>query len=346
MGRTAASRLRRQAGYGGAFKAWLRDLRRDATRNRVRRFGQALVLAHELPAGIRRLHAHFLHTPASVARYASALTGLPWSCSAHAKDIWTTPVWEKTEKLRDLEWLVTCTRVGRDHLAALAPQPERIELAYHGLDFERFPPPDTEPSRRDGSAEDDPVVVLTVGRAVEKKGFDVLLRALAGLPSDLHWRLVHIGGGALRRALSRQAEACGLGRRIAWLGPSPQDTVIRHYRAADLFVLPCRVARDGDRDGIPNVLMEAQSQGLACISTRVSAVPELIEDGVTGLLVPPDDDAALAAALKRLMTRPRLRARLAAQGRQRVQAAFSVDPGIDRIAARLDPGFGDTRPCA
>src|SRR5919201_3198698 len=123
--------------YESARTQWLRDLGRDPTPNRLRRFGQALVLAAELPRDVERLHAHFLHTPASVARYAAALLGLPWSGSAHAKDIWTTPDWEKREKLASCEWLVTCTRANRDHLAALAPA-GRVELVYHGVDLARF----------------------------------------------------------------------------------------------------------------------------------------------------------------------------------------------------------------
>ncbi|MEW6689577.1 MAG: colanic acid biosynthesis glycosyltransferase WcaL, partial [Pseudomonadota bacterium] len=166
---------RRRRTYGQTRNLWLRDLARDPTPNRIRRFGQALVLAHELPAGVRRLHAHFLHTPASVARYAALLRGLPWTGSAHAKDIWTTPEWEKREKLAACEWLVTCTAANRAHLAALAP-PERVELVYHGLDFSRFPPAERN-SESNGRSPDDPVVILSVGRLVEKKGTDVLLEA-------------------------------------------------------------------------------------------------------------------------------------------------------------------------
>ena len=326
---------RRRPGYGAALGTWLGDLRRQPTPDRVRRFGQALVLAHELAAHVTRLHAHFLHTPASVARYASALTGLPWSCSAHAKDIWTIPEWEKTEKLADLQWLTTCTAVGRDHLAALAPAPDRVELAYHGLDFGRFPAPGLTRPARDGGALNDPVIVLSVGRAVEKKGYAVLLGALARLPRDLHWRLVHIGGGVLLPALKRQAEASGISDRVTWLGAQTQDTVIDHYRAADLFVLPSRIAGNGDRDGLANVLMEAQSQGLACLSTWGSAASELIEDGVTGLLVAPDDEAALADALRRSIADPGLRARLGGNGHRRVRAAFSHERGIDQLIAKF-----------
>jgi glycosyltransferase involved in cell wall biosynthesis len=328
--RRAWRKARRLPGYRAARTLWLRDLRREPTRNRIRRFGQALVLAVELPAGIGHLHAHFLHTPASVARYAAAMRGLPWSCSAHAKDIWTTPAWDKAEKLADLDWLVTCTAVGRDHLAALAPDPARVMLAYHGLDLDRFPPPDDAPPPDGG-----PVTILSVGRAVEKKGYEDLLDALGALPDEPAWRFVHIGGGERLAALKARAAALGIGERIEWLGAQPQETVLARYRSADLFVLASRIAADGDRDGLPNVLVEAQSQGLACIATRVSAISELIRDGETGLLVPPEAPKALAEAMARLIARPDLRRRLGAAGRERVTDAFSLDACLDPIAARF-----------
>lgn len=327
--------LRAGPRYPAARALWLADLRRDPTPNRVRRFGQALVLAHELPAGVDRLHAHFLHTPASVARYAAALTGLPWSVSAHAKDIWTTPDWDKQEKLAACAWAVTCTAIGQAHLAALAPTPARVSLVYHGLDLARFAPPPMRAGARDGSRADDPVALLSVGRAVPKKGYDDLIDALALLPPELHWRFVHIGGGALRRRLERQAARKGLGARAVFRGARAQDDVLAAYRAADLFVLAPRIADDGDRDGLPNVLVEAQSQGVACVSTRVSAVPELIEDGVTGLLVAPGDHEALAQALARAIGDPALRARLGAAGAARVRAAFGHERGADILVAKF-----------
>lgn len=323
-------RARRLPGYPAARALWLRDLRRDPTRNRIRRFGQALVLAAELPPEIGRLHAHFLHTPASVARYAARMRGLPWSCSAHAKDIWTTPAWDKAEKLADLDWLVTCTAVGHEHLAALAPDPARVMLAYHGLDLDRFPPPDDAVPRAGG-----PVTILSVGRAVEKKGYEDLLDALAALPAEPAWRFVHIGGGERLDALKARAAGLGIDSRIEWLGAQPQEAVLAHCRTADLFVLASRIAADGDRDGLPNVLVEAQSQGLACIATRVSAIPELIRDGETGLLVPAGEPQALAEGLARLIARPDLRARLGAAGRDRVTTAFSLEACLDPIAARF-----------
>ncbi len=328
-------RGRRLPGYRAARAAFLKDLRRDRTRNRVRRFGQALVLAQRLPAEARLIHAHFLHTPASVARYAAILTGRRWSCSAHAKDIWTLPDWEAREKLGELAWIVTCTATGAERLKALAPAPEKVALVYHGLDLARFPSPGARRAQRDGRDPAAPVIILSVGRAVPKKGYDDLLPALAALPAELNWRFVHVGGGELKEALRHQAEALGLAARIDWKGALPQDQVLALIRQADLFVLASKVAADGDRDGLPNVLMEAQSQGLACLATRLPAIEELIVDGQTGVLAPPGDPAALTAALARLIAEPALRQRLGAAGEARVRGAFDARRTIGAIAERL-----------
>ncbi|MCY4285329.1 MAG: glycosyltransferase family 4 protein [Thiotrichales bacterium] len=326
--------VRRLPGYPRARSAWLADLARDRTRNRGRRFGQALVLAAEF-GGVASIHAHFLHTPASVARYAGLMLGVGWSFSAHAKDVWTTPEWEKREKLAGTRFGVTCTRANLAHLAALAPSPEVVELVYHGLDRTRFPTRVAERPPRDGSDPADPVRLLSVGRLVEKKGFDDLLSALATLPPALCWTLDVVGGGALEARLRRQAAALGIGERVRWPGSLPHDRVIGHFAGADLFVLASRITADGDRDGLPNVLMEAQLLGAACVATRVSGTPELIEPEVNGLLVAPRDPAALAAALERAIADPALRARLAEAGRRVVTEKFSFEEGVDRIAAKL-----------
>ena len=328
-------RARRLPGYRETRRLWLKDLWRDVTPNRIRRFGQALVLAAELPAQVRRLHAHFLHTPASVARYAAVLRAIEWSLSAHAKDIWTVPDWEKREKLAAVRWAVTCTESGQRHLAGLASRTDAVTLCYHGLDLKRFPPAAPRQHARDGSNPADPVVILSVGRAVEKKGYEDLLAAFALLPSDLLWRFVHIGGGADAVRLKRQAEALGLGGRIEWRGARPQPEVLAAYREADLFVLAAKVARDGDRDGLPNVLLEAQSQALPCIATGLPGIAELIEDGRTGLVVAPGEPRALAAALERLIRSPELRRHLGTAGETRVRRDFDMRAGIDLLAERF-----------
>jgi glycosyltransferase involved in cell wall biosynthesis len=326
-------RVRHLPGYAAARRAYLADLARDPTPNRIRRFGQALVLAAELAPDIGHLHAHFLHTPASVARYAAIISGLGWSVSAHAKDIWTSPAWEKRGKLASAQWAVTCTQSGRDHLAELAPALGRVALSYHGLDLDRFPPPPCRDGGGDGSDPACPVTVLSVGRAVEKKGYDDLVAALALLPPDLAWRFVHIGGGALAARLKRQAGRLGLDPRIEWRGARPQPEVLAACREADLFVLAAKIGKDSDRDGLPNVLMEAQSQRLACVATTLPGIAELIEDGRTGVLVPPGNPPALAASLAALIRDPARRARLGAAGEARVRREFDMRGGIAALAA-------------
>ncbi|MGV7031058.1 glycosyltransferase [Methylobacterium symbioticum] len=423
--------LRVLAGLGGALRRrrfpsllglFARDLLRDPSASRLRRLGQALVLARELPEAVTHIHVHFLHTPASVARYAAHLTGRAWSFSAHAKDIWTTPDWELREKLADAAWGVTCTRDGLARLEGLSthaplsergatvsdeaqvsspvrerdrvrvenstdgaePEPRhrrdpsenvssltpalsrtgegacrgsqanpdgglpspvndegrsRLFLAYHGLDLARFPAPPPVRPARDGSDPADPLRLVCVGRLVAKKGHDDLLDALARLP-DLHWQLTLIGGGALRADLEARAARLGLGARVRFQGALAQPAVIAAMRAADLFVLPTKSAPGGDRDGLPNVLMEAASQDLPILATAFAGTPEFIASGTHGLLVPPGDPAALAQALRDLAGDPGLRRRLALAARARLVRDFAMAAGIDAIAARLAASAG------
>jgi glycosyltransferase involved in cell wall biosynthesis len=329
-------RIRRTPLYRATRTMWLKDLRRDRTANRVRRFGQALVLAAEMPTDIRAIYAHYAHTPASVARYASALVGRKCAISAHAKDIWTTPAWELREKLLDCAWLTTCTAANAGHLRALASGAE-IFLTYHGLDPRRFPAPGR---GLGGDGRDRPVRLLGVARLVPKKGLDVLLEALAALPQGLAWRYDHIGGGPLLADLEAQALHLGIADRVTWRGALAQDRVLDAYRAADLFVLASRIAPDGDRDGLPNVLLEAGAMELAVVASQVAAVPELIENGLNGELVPQGDPAALAGALAALIADPEARLRLGQAAREKVLERFAMTPGIDRLAARLRAELG------
>ncbi|MGI9373156.1 MAG: glycosyltransferase family 4 protein [Hyphomicrobiales bacterium] len=332
----ALSRAHKLPGFKKAVSVWASDLSNDRSRNRIRRFGQAMVLATELGDEISRLHAHFIHTPASVTAYAALMLDVPWTCSAHAKDIWTSPDWELAGKLNDMGWVSVCTRYGAEHLASLTPFPEKVKLIYHGLDLERFPSPDAAGSERDGGDGDDPVRLLTVGRAVEKKGLDNLLNALAQLPDSVHWRWGHVGGGELLETLKAQAEELNLSTKITWYGAISQQQVIALYRESDMFVLPCRVAKDGDRDGLPNVLVEAQSQRLPCISTPVSGVTELLEDEVNGLLVTPDKPGELAVSITKLIENSPLRQRLGSAGEHIVRSKFSHEQGLKQLKALFD----------
>ncbi|MEM6549929.1 MAG: glycosyltransferase family 4 protein [Pseudomonadota bacterium] len=316
-------------GFGRVLGQWLRDLARDRTANRVRRFGQACVLARELPVQIRFVYAHFLHTPASVTRYAARMRGIDWGFSAHAKDIWTTPDWEKREKIEDARFGVTCTETGARHLGGLDSSGKKISLVYHGLDLRRFPtPPDIRPR---GNR----FTILSVGRLVAKKGYDDLLAALAALPSEIDWTFVHIGGGKLAEPLAATAQDLGIADRIEWQGKRDQAEVVAAMRSADLFVLPSKIAADGDRDGLPNVLMEAASQKLPILSTAVSAIPEFVEDRVHGVLVPPGDRRALTCAMASLARDPERRARLAEAAYRRLTQHFGMSDGIAVIDGHL-----------
>ncbi|MBD9527188.1 glycosyltransferase family 4 protein [Paracoccus sp. PAR01] len=327
-------------GFWRAGGLFLRDLLRDPTPNRVRRFGQALVMAAEMPQGPVWLHAHFAHTPASVTRYGAAILGQSFTVSAHAKDIWTSPDWELAEKMRDADWTVTCTATGRDHLAGLAPG-AAVHLSYHGLDHARFPTPDLMRPPRDGRSPDDPVRLLTIGRAVPKKGFGGLLDALALLPKNLNWHLTHVGGGGELPRLRAQAARLDIAARIDWRGALDQRQVLDAYRRADLFVLASRITPDGDRDGLPNVIVEAASQRLCCIATTLSGIPEFLREGQTGLLVPPDDPQALAVALQRAITDPALRDRLGEGAMRLAREEFDFAASISDLTRLFRQSWRD-----
>lgn len=330
-------------GFADAATAYAADLEHDDTANRRRRFGQACVMAAELPDSVQGIYAHFLHTPSSVARYAAIMRGLPWSFSAHAKDIWTSPEWELQEKLsadhHGAAFGATCTAFGADHLRNLADTPARVDLVYHGLDLSRFPAP-PERNIRPVTA---PFQMMSVGRLVEKKGFDNLIDALALLPADLDWHWTHIGGGMLNDAMRSRANKLGLSDRITWRGACDQPEVIDQMRSADLFVLPSRIAADGDRDGLPNVLMEAASQKLPILSTPVSAIPEFIDTGIHGILSN-DAPADLARAMLAIAGDPEISIRLADQAYARLTSNFRMQPGIRHLAKRLRTMLGQSGP--
>ncbi len=325
----ALIRVARSRRFWRAARVWFGDLLRDRSLNRIRRFGQAAVLAAELPAETRFLYAHFLHTPASVTRYTAMIRGIGWGFSAHAKDIWTIPDWEKREKIADCRFGVTCTGTGAAHLRNLDLRGDKISLVYHGLDLSRFPaPPDIRPTSNR-------FTLLSVGRLVAKKGYGDLLEALSRLPDALDWHFIHIGGGELKRGIEARARRLELDDRIEWRGKRAQGDVIAAMRSADLFVLPSKIADDGDRDGLPNVLMEAASQKLPILTTNISAIPEFIADGVHGTLVPPGDSGALADAIVALAADPARRTAMAEAAYQRLTASFGMEAGIETVDTRL-----------
>lgn len=322
-------------GFWRAVGVFLKDFWRDRTPNRVRRFGQAMVMAREYAPLCDHIYAHFLHTPGSVARYASIISGKSFSYSAHAKDIWTIPEWEIKEKLADCDWLVTCTRGGAEYLMSLAPE-GKVRLVYHGLDLCRFTSPQKQESLHDGATQENSLQLITVGRAVTKKGIDTLLTALAQLPETLHWHWVHIGGGPQRQQLQDLAQQLGIAGKCDFRGALSQAEVLEAYRVSDIFILPSRIDETGDRDGLPNVIVEAQSQRLPIISTNISGIPELIESGKNGILIEPDDTPALIEAIEKLARDPKLRSAMGEAGEEKVRTQFSHKETIGEIVSLLD----------
>jgi glycosyltransferase involved in cell wall biosynthesis len=285
-----------------------------------------------MPESVRHIHAHFAHSPASVARYAAMMRGIGFSISAHAKDIWTAPEWDLRQKLREAGFVTVCNRTGYDRLALLGDG--KLFLIKHGLAKDAVVA--TAPTQlRDGSAASDPVRVICVARAVEKKGLRTLVDALAHLPRTLAFRLDHYGGGPLLGELREKSRALGLTDRLTWHGPKPHAAVIAALDRSDLFVLPARMGSDGDRDGIPNALLEAQARGLAVISTRVGGIEEAVSDGTSGRLVAPGDADALAAALRELIQRPKAREALGRAALEHAGQAYDAEAGYDAIAGLL-----------
>ncbi len=310
----------------------LRWRNRAAAKHFVRAGWLALALER---AGVTHLHAHFAHGPAATAYFVHLLTDLPYSITAHAKDIYTSPPNLLAIKMRAARFVVTCTEYNRDYLAGVAGgDAGHIHRIYHGLDLRKFSLTGHSP---DSDRSGDIPVILAVGRLVEKKGFSYLIEATRLLIDGGHdVRLRIIGGGELRDALQSQIDAAGLQERVTLLGARPQEELIGLYREATVFALPSIVLENGDRDGIPNVLVEAMRLGLPVVSTAVSGIPELVKDGETGLLVPPRDTVALSSALARLLTDADLRTRLTAQAAQHVTAAFDLAANAARLRALFE----------
>ena len=291
-------------------------------------FDRAAVIAHHtMRLGARSMYIHFAHKPATLGRFAALLAGLPYGLSAHAKDIWCTPERELACKVRDARVVLTCTEEGRDRLASVAAGRTEVLLAKHGVDTQR-------PLRVDPA--NAVPVILSVGRLVEKKGHDILIQAAALLRDQGSGFQLRIAGeGPEWPRLQRMVHELGLVGRVSFLGPLTPAEVELEYARADLFALGCRKLADGDRDGIPNVVLEAMAHGLPVLSTRLAGVSEAVSDGATGLLAPPDDPAGLAAAALKLLADADLRLRLGACGRERVAERFSRAGNLPAVHAAL-----------
>jgi glycosyltransferase involved in cell wall biosynthesis len=297
----------------------------DFSRTNLRR---SVLLAHRLVRlGAPALYVHFAHKPATLGRFAALLTGVPYALSAHAKDIWLTPPQELARKVRDAELVLACTAEGYRNLLELSAGRTPVSLAYHGVEVA---------ARTRGDADrHGPPVVLSVGRLVEKKGYDVLLRAAALVHRrGVDFRLRIVGEGVEWARLQRLVHEVGLTDRVAFLGPLSEAEVQVEYERADAFALACRELENGDRDGIPNVLLEAMAHALPVVATTCAGVLEAVGEE-SALLAPQDDPVAVAAQLERVLLDSALRESLGAAAQAQVRQRFDRAETLPAVLAAL-----------
>lgn len=288
---------------------------------------QAIVVALACHArGIGHLHAHFGTVSTSVARLAARLAGIGYSFTAHAKDIYheyDEPV-ELDLKLRDAAAAVTVSDYNLAYLRErFGTDADKVVRIYNGLNLERFAY--APPAAPQGE-------ILAVGRLIEKKGFDVLIEAMRLLRAegrDATCRIIGAGDDGPR--LAAQIAAAGLADAVRLDGPRPQVEVMAALRAASMLACPCVVGEDGNRDGLPTVLLEAMALGTPCVATDVTGIPELVRNGETGLCVPQRDPQALAAAIAQLLDAPALGQRLSRAGRELIEREFDIARNTTRL---------------
>jgi colanic acid/amylovoran biosynthesis glycosyltransferase len=292
----------------------------------------AAVAALAQARGVGHLHAHFATDATTVAMFASRLTRISYSFTAHAKDIYHEYVDAALlrEKIAEAQFVVTVSDYSRQYLIEVGGEQavDKIVRIYNGIDLDYF--------RRGDSVSPEPGLIVGVGRLVDKKGFQYLVEACRLLRDwGRLFRCLLIGDGPERASLDQQIRSLGLHDRVVLAGALSQDRLLAILKQATILVLPCVVSPTGDRDGLPTVLLEALALGLPAISTPVGGIPEIVEHGETGLLTPPGDALPLARAIDELLSNTELRERLARQGRSKAERCFDVRTNVAALSQLL-----------
>ncbi len=296
-----------------------------------------LVAEEAAAAGCARLHAHFASLPAATALFASVLSGLPFTFTAHAKDIYHRDRSRRLVRtlLLRAQAAVTVSEFNVHYLEGLAGPAlpaGRVVRIYNGVDLEAFRPA---PPGEDGG----PPVILAVGRLVEKKGFEFLVGACSILRErDVAFRCEIVGKGSLEGALRARIASLGLAKHVRLAGALPRGEVARRLQEAAVLAVPCVVGKDGNRDGLPTVILEAMASAVPVVATDVTGIPEAVEDHVTGRVVEPGSAAALASALQEVLRDEEMRAAMGRAARARAERVFDLRWNVGQLDAVLFEG--------
>jgi len=294
--------------------------------------------------GVGHVHAHFATHPALCALIISKLTGVGYSITVHAHDIFLHQRM-LTEKLEGARFVASISMYNKDYLQRLVPgvEPDKIKIVHCGIELENYDALGESPSDRQAPS-DDRITAICVASLQPYKGIKYLIRACAQVvASTPDFRCLVVGQGADRAKLEALIDEMGLRENVYLLGGKPQHEVAALLRTADMFVLPSVVAPSGQMEGIPVALMEAMATRLPVVSTRLSGIPELVEDGVSGLLVSPADEAALADAITTLSADAELRRSMGERGRERVAAEFELKGSVASLRALFAEAVDCTR---
>ncbi len=321
------------------FQAWIFCLRIKDAKACKRLLTAAYIARIFQKEGIEHLHAHFANAPTTVAMFVHLLTGIPYSFTAHAKDIYLSKKNILQKEICEAEFVVTCTDYNRKYLAGISKNGTPIHTVYHGIDYKVFVNRKDEKKCLDKSNEfpKDQPIILSVGRLVEKKGFDCLIRACTLLQNwDIDFQCQIVGEGPLESTLKELIRDIKLEDKIQILKFLPQERLVSKYEQAALFALSCQITKNGDRDGIPNVLLEAMAMGLPVVATSVSGITELVESEQNGLLVPPEDHFALARAMKQILVKPDAYKSFGHKGQEKIKQDFGLKLNVSRLINLFD----------
>lgn len=280
---------------------------------------------------IKHIHAHFAWNSTDCARMVKRLTGIPFSFTAHARDIYVETDYFK-EKLEDAKFVITCVQHNKDYMVRHYGDEfeDKINVVYHGVDIDKFNPQDRQEKSK--------IDILSITQALsEKKGLDYLIEAIFLLKNrGFSVNCQIIGKGKNSSRLDDLVNDLGVRDYIKLVKPLRQEKLVEFYQNSKIFVLPCIIARDGDRDGIPNVLAEAMAMEIPVISTKLPNIAELIEDGKDGILVPERNARVLADTIEKLLSDAGKRKKMEKNAREKVTKEFDAKEHIKKLAALFD----------